>query len=55
MKFGIDLTQPSTLRGLVWATTAFIGLILIALGKDPSQLIVLAMGVAGGLGVAVKG
>jgi drug/metabolite transporter (DMT)-like permease len=54
MKFGIDLTQPSTLRGLVWALTGFIGVILVALGKDPSQLVVLAMGVVGGLGVAVK-
>lgn len=54
MKIGIDLTQPSTLRGLVWAITGFIGVILVALGKDPSQLVVLAMGVAGGLGVGIK-
>jgi drug/metabolite transporter (DMT)-like permease len=53
MKFGIDFTQPSTVRGLVWSIAGFIGVILVALGKDPSQIVVLAMGVAGGLGVAV--
>lgn len=50
----IDWTQASTQRGLIWVLTAVIGLVLIALGKDPSQLLVLASGIAGGLGVLVK-
>jgi len=54
MKSGIDWTQPSTLRGMVWGITAIMGVILIVMGRDPSSLIVLAMGVAGGLGIAVK-
>ena len=53
MKLGIDWTQPSTMRGMVWGITAIIGVVLIVMGKDPSSLIVLAMGVAGGRGVAV--
>jgi hypothetical protein len=54
MKFGIDLTQNSSIRGLVWLVVAIAGLISIAFGKDVSQLMILGAGVAGGLGVAVK-
>jgi len=50
----IDWRQASTQRGLIWASTAVIGLILIALDKDPTQLLVLASGIAGGLGVLLK-
>jgi threonine/homoserine efflux transporter RhtA len=54
MKFEVDFSQPSTIRGLVWVAVAVIGLVMIAFGKDVSQLIVLGAGVAGGLGVAIK-
>ncbi len=50
----IDWTQASTQRGLIWVITAAIGLVLIALDKDPTQLLVLASGIAGGLGVLTK-
>ena len=54
MKWEIDLTQPSTIRGLVWCAVAVLGMIMIAFGKDISQLLLLGAGVAGGLGVAIK-
>lgn len=54
MKIGIDWSESSTKRGAVWVVVAIAGLIMIALGKDISQLMVLGAGVAGGLGVAVK-
>jgi hypothetical protein len=54
IKFGIDITQPSTMRGLVWACSAIIGVIMIFLGKDISQLLLLTAAIAGGLGIAVK-
>ncbi len=50
----IDWKQGSTQRGLIWIAVAVIGLPMVALGKDISQLIVLAAGIAGGLGVALK-
>ena len=50
----IDLKQPSTLRGLVWLATAIIGAGLVLTGQDVTQLLLLASGVAGGLGVALK-
>jgi hypothetical protein len=54
MKIEIDLTQASTKRGLVWLVAAIIGLPMAWAGKDVSQLVALAMGIAGGLGVLVK-
>jgi len=54
IKFGIDITQPSTIRGIVWVGSAIIGVIMILLGKDISQLLLLTAAIAGGLGVAVK-
>ena len=50
----IDWTQASTKRGVVWVSTFFIGMIMIALKQDVSQLIVLSTGVAGGLGILIK-
>ena len=50
----IDWTQASTKRGAVWVTTFIIGVIMIALEQDVSQLIVLSTGVAGGLGLFIK-
>ena len=49
----IDWSQASTKRGLIWVITALIGLPMVALGKDVSQLLVLAAGIAGGLGVVI--
>ena len=54
MKFGIDLNQPSSIRGLVWVLFAIVGAAGWWAGKDIEVLIPLAMAVAGGLGVIVK-
>jgi hypothetical protein len=50
----IDWTQSSTKRGAVWIVTFILGLIMSAMGKDVTQLLLLGAGVAGGLGVAAK-
>ena len=50
----IDWNEASTKRGAVWSVTAVIGLIMIWFGKDPTSLLVLASGVAGGLGVVMS-
>jgi hypothetical protein len=52
MKF--DWTEASTKRGLIWVATALIGIVFIYLGKPIDQLLLLAGGVAGGLGVMLK-
>lgn len=49
----IDWSQSSTKRGLVWIVTALVGIVMVLMGKDVSQLLLLAAGVAGGLGVAL--
>ena len=54
MNWGIDYTQASTKRGLIWLVAAFVGLPMAIAGHDVSQLMLLAAGVAGGLGVVVK-
>jgi hypothetical protein len=50
----IDWSESSTKRGLIWVVTAIIGSVLIFLGKPVDQLLLLAGGVAGGLGVMLK-
>jgi hypothetical protein len=55
MKFEIDFSQASTLRGLVWIVVSVVGLIMIAFDRDIDQLLLLGAGVAGGLGLGVKG
>ena len=50
----INWNESSTKRGAVWSVTAVIGLIMIWFGKDPTSLLVLASGVAGGLGVVLS-
>lgn len=50
----IDWSEASTKRGLIWVVTAIIGSVLIFLGKPVDQLLLLAGGVAGGLGVMLK-
>ena len=54
MKFGIDWTQASTKRGLVWVITDVVGAVMVFQGKSVAQLLLLAAGVTGGLGLAVK-
>jgi hypothetical protein len=54
MNFGIDWSQAPTLRGIIWMVASVIGLVMVYMGKDVSQLILLAGGIAGGVGVAVK-
>lgn len=50
----INWQEASTKRGLIWFITAVIGLPMAYFGKDVSQLILLASGIAGGLGVVLK-
>ena len=52
MKF--DWTEASTKRGLIWVATAITGAVLIFMGKPIDQLLLLASGVAGGLGLTLK-
>lgn len=54
MKLGINWSQASTQRGLIWVATALVGAVLLYQGKPIDQLLLLAGGVAGGLGVLVK-
>lgn len=54
LKCEINWNQPSTWRGAVWLATAVIGGLMVWSGRDISQLMVLAAGVAGGLGVWVS-
>jgi hypothetical protein len=50
----IDWNEASTKRGIIWVITAVVGSIFIFLGKPIDQLLLLATGVAGGLGVLLK-
>ena len=50
----IQWHEASTKRGLIWVVTALVGAIFIFLGKPVDQLLLLAGGVAGGLGVILK-
>ena len=50
----IEWSEASTKRGIIWVATAVIGSVLIFLGKPVDQLLLLAGGVAGGLGVILK-
>lgn len=53
LTFGVDLEQPSTLRGIVWVVTSLVGWVLVALGKDITPLLVFSSGLAGGLGIVI--
>jgi hypothetical protein len=46
--------EASTKRGLIWVVTAVVGAVLLYQGKSVDQLLLLAGGVAGGLGVVLK-
>jgi len=50
----IDWSESSTKRGLIWLITAIVGTIFLFMGKPIDQLLLLATGVAGGLGVILK-
>jgi hypothetical protein len=50
----IEWSEASTKRGIIWVITAVIGAVFIFLGKPIDQLLLLAGGVAGGLGVMLK-
>ena len=50
----INWNEASTKRGAVWLVTAVIGIPMVLMGKDPSPLLLLASGVAGGLGVVMN-
>jgi hypothetical protein len=54
MKLGIDWSQASTIRGIVWTITAVVGGVMIWQGKSVDQLLILATGVSGALGVTLK-
>jgi len=50
----IEWAEASTKRGIIWVATAVIGSVFVFLGKPVDQLLLLAGGVAGGLGVILK-
>ena len=50
----INWSEASTKRGLIWVVTAVVGAVLLYQGKPVDQLLLLAGGVAGGLGVILK-
>ena len=50
----INWQEASTKRGIIWIVTAVIGSVFIFLDKPVDQLLLLAGGVAGGLGVVLK-
>jgi hypothetical protein len=54
MNYGIDMQQPSTIRGIVWGITALIGIIGWWIDKDITPVLLIGAAVAGGLGVATK-
>lgn len=47
----INFNETSTKRGLVWIVASVIGVIFAWAGKDPSQVMLIAGGVVGGLGL----
>ena len=50
----IDWSEASTKRGIIWVATAIVGSVFVFMGKPVDQLLLLAGGVAGGLGVILK-
>lgn len=56
MHWGFNWHEPSTKRGVVFVATFVIGLGMIATGHESAidKLLLLATGVVGGLGAAVK-
>lgn len=54
MKYGFDWNESSTRRGVVWLVSAIIGFVMVWQGRDVSQLLLLAAGVSGGIGLITK-
>jgi hypothetical protein len=56
MKFGLDWTQTSTLRGLVWVLGGAVSMLFLAFATPEKAVSVLTITgtVVGGLGLAVK-
>ena len=50
----IEWSEASTKRGIIWVATALVGSVFVFMGKPVDQLLLLAGGVAGGLGVILK-
>ena len=50
----IEWSKASTKRGIIWVATAVVGVVFVFMGKPVDQLLLLAGGVAGGLGVILK-
>jgi hypothetical protein len=50
----IQWHEASTKRGLIWVITAIVGAVFLFIGKPIDELLLLATGVAGGLGVMLK-
>ena len=50
----IEWSEASTKRGIIWVATAIVGSVFVFMGKPVDQLLLLAGGVAGGLGVILK-
>jgi hypothetical protein len=50
----IDWSEASIKRGLIWVITAIVGAVFLFIGKPIDELLLLATGVAGGLGVMLK-
>ena len=50
----IEWSEASTKRGVIWVITAIVGAVFLFMGKPIDQLLLLATGVAGGLGVILK-
>ena len=50
----IDWSEASTKRGLIWVITAIVGAVFLFIGKPIDELLLLATGVAGGLGVVLR-
>lgn len=56
MKFGIDFSETSTIRGLIWAVGGVIAVAFLALSSQEKALAAISItaSVAGGFGVAIK-
>jgi hypothetical protein len=52
--FEIHWSEPSTKRNAVWVVAFLVGLPMVFLGKDVSQLLLLAGGVAGAMGMTMR-
>lgn len=56
MQWGIDWSQPSTLRGAIWVVASALAFVFIALGDNDKATGVMSVAgtLAGGLGLAAK-